>query len=104
MENQNNENYRQSDNHSILHPDAQRDLERRREYENNEKESEFNPPSQPAEEHLITEADDLQSDDPDEDASYYEDTDQGPEEIDPVNHPRDFHDIPEEQPKRPLTD
>ena len=57
-------------------------------------------PSEPAEEHLITEAEILKDNPPSQD---YEDTDQGPEEIDPVNHPRDFHYIPE-KPKRPLED
>lgn len=54
------------------------------------------PASEPAEEHLITEEEQLKENPPPMD---YEDTDQGPEEIDPVNHPGDFHYIPSEKPQ-----
>ena len=69
-------------------------------------EKELDTPSQPAEEHLITEADDLHNNDLEQnnDESSLEDPDQGPEEIDPVNHPRDFQINPEDKPKRPLVD
>lgn len=57
------------------------------------REREINSPSQPAEEHLITEADNV-GNDPAED---YEDPDQVPEEIDPINHPGNFQKNPEEE-------
>ena len=62
--------------------------------------------SEPAEEHLITEADDLYNNDQEQnnDESSFEDPDQGPEEIDPVNHPRDFQIDPEDEPQRPSVD
>jgi len=74
--------------------------------DDNEIEKEIDTPSQPAEEHLITEADNLHNNDLEQnsDASSLEDPDQGPEEIDPVNHPRDFQINPENKPKRPLVD
>ncbi|MES2573785.1 MAG: hypothetical protein V4572_02475 [Bacteroidota bacterium] len=101
MENQNNENFSQDENNSILHPDAQKDLERKKSYENDEKKRETTNPSEPSEEHLITEAEQEKDNAPSQD---YEDTDQGPEEIDPVNHPGDFQYNPDEKPKRPLVD
>ena len=74
--------------------------------DDNEIEKEIDTPSQPAEEHLITEADNLHNNDLEQnsDASSLEDPDQGPEEIDPINHPRDFQINPENKPKRPLVD
>lgn len=58
--------------------------------DDDQKETEVNSPPQPAEEHLITEADDLQNNDVDPETSSYEDTEQGPEEIDPVSRRRKF--------------
>jgi len=63
--------------------------------EDKEIEKELDTPSQPAEEHLITEADDLHNNDLEQnnDESSLEYPDQGPEEIDS-----------EDKPKRPLVD
>lgn len=58
--------------------------------DDDQKETEVNSPPQPAEEHLIMEADDLQNNDVDPETSSYEDTEQGPEEIDPVSRRRKF--------------
>lgn len=93
-----NENCDLNDRNSLFHQEEKSDLPKK-EADDDKKETEFNPPSQPAEEHLITEAEDLPSTDSNPAVSSYEDTDQGPEEIDPVNHPRDFHHISPEKSK-----
>lgn len=94
-----------NDLNSIINQDKQGSIPKKDDDDDDDKEieKEVDTPSQPAEEHLITEADDLHNNDLGKNSDY-EDPDQGPEEIDPVNHPRDFENIPENESKRPLID
>lgn len=83
-----NENSGPDGRYSFLNEGTDTDLPKKD--DDDKKETEINSPSQPAEEHLITEADDLQNNDLDPETSSYEDPDQDPEEIDPVRHPKKF--------------
>lgn len=83
-----NENSGLDDRYSFLNEGTETDLPKKD--DDDQKETEVNSPSQPAEEHLITEADDLQNNESDPEISSYEERDQVPEEIDPVRRPRKF--------------
>lgn len=82
-------NHGQDDRNSLLNKGIETDLPQK-DADDDKTEKEINTPSQPAEEQLITEADDLPNNDSKQDISSFEDPDQGPEEIDPVLHPRKF--------------
>ncbi len=107
METDTNKNHGLDDQNSLINQGNQGSIPEKNGNKDDDKiEKEVDTPSQPAEEHLITEADDLHTNDFEQNTSKssLEDPDQGPEEIDPVNHPRNFQNNPDQKPKRPLVD
>ena len=95
------ENGGRDDRYSQLNQETETDLPQKG-VDEEKKETEINPPSQPAEEHLITKVDGLRNNDFQQDESSYEDPDQGPEEIDPVSRPRKFQNVSPENHNKQL--